>query len=76
MVLLAGAIYGAAHISYPGNFVLTELQDGQILQPWKPYLCALFGLVSGMFIGMATEYMTSQAINRLGMSRQAAKPGP
>lgn len=60
-VLLAGVIYGAALISYPQNFVLTELPGVQVLHPWKPYLCALFGLVSGMLIGMFTEYMTSHS---------------
>jgi hypothetical protein len=55
-VLLAGAIYGAAILTYPQSFILTELPGLQVLHPGKPYLCALFGLVSGMLIGAFTEY--------------------
>ena len=75
-VLLAGAIYGAAIISYPQNFVLTELQGVQVLHPWKPYLCALFGLVSGMLIGMVTEYMTSHSYQPVRDVAGSCETGP
>lgn len=64
-VLLLGAIYLAAHISYPANFIFDESGEARlggkfdVKQPYHAYLCAAFGLVSGMIIGGFTEYMTS-----------------
>lgn len=61
-VLLLGALYLAAHISYPANFLLNESRNFLELDPKQPYhayLCAIFGLLSGMIIGGFTEYMTS-----------------
>jgi Na+/H+-translocating membrane pyrophosphatase len=63
-VLLAGGIYLAAHLSYPEYYGINESRsDGflnlEIKKPYHAYLCALFGLVSGMIIGGFTEYMTS-----------------
>lgn len=75
-VLLAGALYAAAYISFPQTFVLTELQGLQILHPWKPYLCAVFGLVSGMLIGMVTEYMTSHSYSPVREVAGSCETGP
>lgn len=59
-VLLLGAIYLAAHLSYPANFYVAEPGAEKVArQPYHAYLCAVFGLVSGMIIGGFTEFMTS-----------------
>lgn len=74
-ILLAGAIYGAAALSYPSSFVLDGLKDNPVLHPWKPYLCALFGLVSGMIIGGYTEYMTSHGFKPVRELAESCKTG-
>ena len=58
-VLLLGFLYLGAHLSYPPKFVLNDISHSTYYQPYHAYLCAMFGLVSGMFIGGFTEYMTS-----------------
>jgi inorganic pyrophosphatase len=41
--------------------MLDPLTSGisNVRHPYHAYLCALFGLISGMIIGTFTEYMTS-----------------
>lgn len=63
-ILLLGGIYLAAHLSYPDNYIIDEKKDNmlpfpEVKRPYHAYLCAIFGLVSGMIIGGFTEYMTS-----------------
>ena len=62
-VLLLGGCYLAAHLSYPATFTVNEtnlpFSKLEEKQPWHAYLCSIFGLISGMFIGAFTEYMTS-----------------
>jgi H(+)-translocating pyrophosphatase len=61
-ILLLGGLYLAAHISYPASFTIDEshsITDVQEKKPYHAYLCAIFGLLSGMIIGGFTEYMTS-----------------
>lgn len=60
-MLLVGATYGAAKLCYPEYYVVQGVEGKDSLTFLKPYLCALFGLVSGMLIGGFTEYMTSHS---------------
>ena len=62
-VLLLGLIYFVAYLSFPERFLM---KLPIITQPvemgiWTPYLCSIFGLVSGMFIAAFTEYVTSHS---------------
>ena len=58
-VLLLGFLYLGAYLSFPKHFVLIDISYSKTYQAYHAYLCAMFGLVSGMLIGGFTEYMTS-----------------
>lgn len=57
-ILLLGVIYLAAFLTFPNRFSL-GVHENQA--PYVPYLCSIFGLVSGMIIAAYTEYVTSHA---------------
>jgi H(+)-translocating pyrophosphatase len=73
-VLLAGAIFGAAVLTYPSSFVLEGIPE-VLMKPWRPYVCALLGLVSGMIIGGFTEYMTSHGFRPVRELAESCKTG-
>ena len=58
-ILLLGVIPLSAYITFPPSFNLgtTRLNMG----PWTPFVCSVFGLISGMLIAAFTEYVTSHA---------------
>jgi inorganic pyrophosphatase len=72
-VLLIGGIFAAAYLTLPSKFllVLTGAENPSdpinpvVIDAFfdrKPYhaaVCSIFGLISGMIIGIFTEYMTS-----------------
>ena len=55
-VVLLGVTYLVAFLTFPANFKIDDHTD---LGVWTPYVCSVFGLVSGMFIAAFTEYVTS-----------------
>jgi len=67
--LLIGGIFASAYLTLPSDFQMflaaTNTPNGiklDIISNRKPYhaaVCSIFGLVSGMIIGLFTEYMTS-----------------
>ena len=61
-ILLIGIAYLASYLSYPHNFELRlrgkTIGDRTALHP---FLCTLFGLISGLIIAAFTEYITSHA---------------
>jgi H(+)-translocating pyrophosphatase len=59
-IVLIGVSYLAAYLAYPSNFEM-RLQGKTISNrgPLYPFLCTLFGLVSGLIIAAFTEYITS-----------------
>lgn len=50
-VLLLGFLYLGAHLTYPKYFALIDISFSKYYQAYHAYLCAAFGLVSGMLIG-------------------------
>ena len=59
-IILIGIIYLTAVITYPANFEM-RIPKHPITgrNPVHPFLCSIFGLVSGLIIAAFTEYMTS-----------------
>jgi len=45
------------------------------MQPWKPWLCTIVGLVSGLIIGYFTEYMTSHSYTPVREVSNACRTG-
>jgi inorganic pyrophosphatase len=45
--------------AFPNKYYLSDVSSTRLLRPYHAYLCAVFGLISGMIIGWFTEYMTS-----------------
>jgi H+-translocating diphosphatase len=72
-ILLLGVIYLVAYLTFPANFRIDEHID---LAPWTPYLCSVFGLVSGMMIAAFTEYVTSHSYKPVRELADTCKAGP
>lgn len=54
-LLLLGAIWVAAEVSYPSSFKLVfNSTESDVYGPWAPYVCSVLGLVSGMIIAAFT----------------------
>jgi len=51
-IVLLGVLYLAAYLTYPESFRLGS--DHTDLGAWTPYICSVFGLVSGMVIAAFT----------------------
>ncbi len=58
---MIGVLLWGALLCYPPSFILVEVSRTRIMSPWKPFLCALIGLLAGMLIGAYTEIMTSHS---------------
>lgn len=61
-LILAGIIYLTAWLTYPSTFEVRI--PGHVISgryPVHPFLCSIFGLVSGLIIAAFTEYMTSHS---------------
>jgi inorganic pyrophosphatase len=75
-VLLVGIIYLAAVLSYPKNFELRLLNKTiSSRTPIYPFICSLFGLVSGLVIAAFTEYVTSHAYGPVRELAETCKAG-
>jgi H+-translocating diphosphatase len=75
-VLLIGVAYLAAVLAYPGKFELRLL--GKTIAdrtPLYPFLCTLFGLVSGLVIAAFTEYITSHTYSPVRELAESCKSG-
>ena len=59
-IILLGVTYLAAILSYPGQFIFID-SSSDVHRPYIPYLCSIFGVISGMIIAAFTEYVTSHA---------------
>lgn len=82
-IALAGFLYLAAAISFPDSFVMISgIKDGKRiivndnLEPYVPYLCSLFGLISGMIIAAFTQFVTSHAYGPVRELADTCKAGP
>lgn len=58
-LLLIPVLYLAAELTLPEK--LTGLRMDRVRHPWHAWLCTLLGLVSGLTIGIVTEYYTSHS---------------
>ena len=61
-LILVGVIYLTAILTYPSAFEVRI--PGHVISgrnPIHPFLCSIFGLVSGLIIAAFTEYMTSHS---------------
>jgi len=56
---LLPTLYLAAEITLPEKLV--GLSEGSIRSPVEAWLCTCFGLISGLIIGVVTEYYTSHS---------------
>lgn len=68
-----------AYLSYPSKFALIQsnvVDSKKDLEPWVPYLCSVFGLVSGMIIAGFTEYVTSHTYAPVRDLASSCKAGP
>lgn len=77
-VVLAGITYVACIFSFPSQFVMVQKSATvmpDILKPTTPYLCALFGLISGMIIAAFTEFVTSHAYKPVKELADTCKAG-
>jgi inorganic pyrophosphatase len=75
-VLLIGISYLAAVLSYPGSFEL-RLKGKTIdnRSPLYPFLCTVFGLISGLVIAAFTEYITSHTYSPVRELAESCKSG-
>lgn len=56
-VVLLGMTYLVCIFSFPDTFKF----NGEEIDLFKPYLCSILGLISGMIIAAFTEYVTSHS---------------
>ncbi len=75
-VVLIGISYLAAYLTYPGSFEL-RLTGKTIAgrSVVHPFLCTLFGLVSGLVIAAFTEYITSHTYSPVRGLAESCKSG-
>lgn len=75
-IVLIGISYLAAVLAYPKSFEL-RLQGKTIggRSPVYPFLCTLFGLISGLVIAAFTEYITSHTYNPVRELAESCKSG-
>lgn len=75
-ILLVGVIYLAAYLTYPEKFIIYFGKDpSDDLSPTTPYLCSIFGLVSGMIIAAFTEFVTSHSYGPVRELADTCKAG-
>jgi inorganic pyrophosphatase len=75
-LLLIGIAYLAAILTYPSSFELRL--TGKTIADRKqihPFLCTLFGLVSGLIIAAFTEYVTSHSYDPVKELAESCKSG-
>jgi inorganic pyrophosphatase len=75
-IILIGISYLAAYLTYPSSFEL-RLQGKTIAErsALYPFLCTLFGLVSGLVIAAFTEYITSHTYAPVRELAESCKSG-
>ena len=75
-ILLIGVAYLAAYLAYPSSFELRlkgkTIADRSALYP---FLCTLFGLVSGLVIAAFTEYITSHTYQPVRELAESCRSG-
>lgn len=75
-VVLLGVTYLVCVFSFPANSLLVRGSTIDSIQRWKPYLCSIFGLISGMIIAAFTEYVTSHSYGPVRELADTCKAGP
>ena len=75
-IILVGIIYLTAILTYPSSFEIRiphHVITGR--NPVHPFLCSIFGLISGFIIAFFTEYMTSHSYQPVRNLSQACISG-
>lgn len=76
-VVLLGITYLVCVFSFPSKFLLRKgTTSVDTIEIYKPYLCSIFGLISGMIIAAFTEYVTSHAYAPVRELADTCKAGP
>lgn len=75
-VVLLGITYLVCVFSFPNKFILKRGNNIDTMEIYKPYLCSIFGLISGMIIAAFTEYVTSHAYAPVRELADTCKAGP
>jgi H+-translocating diphosphatase len=70
-VVLLGVTYLVCLFSFPTTFRF----NGEEIQIYKPYLCSIFGLISGMIIAAFTEFVTSHSYAPVRELAETCKAG-
>lgn len=65
-----------AYISYPSQFRLKNSPDLSNSEYYDPFLCAVTGLVAGLFIAAFTEYITSHSYKPVRELANTCRAGP
>lgn len=75
-VVLLGITYLVCVFSFPSTFLLGPPDGSQeTIAIWKPYICSISGLISGMIIAAFTEYVTSHAYGPVRELADTCKAG-
>jgi len=56
-VLMTPTCYALCHFSFPDEFHFPQVEH--VVKPWYVFVCLVCGLWSGLFIGLITNYYTS-----------------
>lgn len=75
-ILLFGGIALVAYISYPSQFRLKDNVELQHIDYYDPFLCAITGLISGLFVAAFTEYITSHSYTPVRDLANTCRAGP
>jgi inorganic pyrophosphatase len=75
-LILLGGIALVAYISYPSEFKLLSGSDLSSVAYYHPYICAVTGLVAGLFIAAFTEYVTSHSYAPVRELANTCRAGP
>lgn len=74
-VVLLGVTYLVCVFSFPSTFLLGPDGSRETIAIWKPYICSISGLISGMIIAAFTEYVTSHAYGPVRELADTCKAG-
>jgi len=68
---LIPVLYAVSVLSFDSTFLF----EGKESYPWKPFVCTILGLISGLIIGYFTEYMTSHSYGPVREVANSCKTG-
>ena len=75
-IILIGITYVVCIFSFPAEFKFRNNDPKDNFKLYVPYLCCIFGLISGMVIAAFTEFVTSHAYAPVRGLADTCKAGP